>query len=136
MGEGRCRGTLSEQTPVSRHEILKVRDEKSPEVPSAAPARSLSPSHRTQLGYQPPPHPRTQTVSTLWEMPAHRATRSRAQAVNQAVSCTAFLSSHTAPSHRGTRLLFDHLGEENAFDEDINSNEKRPDRCEPRDIHP
>lgn len=49
MGEGRCRGTLSEQTPVSRHEILKVRDEKSPEVPSAAPARSLSPSHRTQL---------------------------------------------------------------------------------------
>lgn len=42
VGEGRYGGIWPEQTPVSRQEILEVRDEKSPKAPSADPVYSLN----------------------------------------------------------------------------------------------
>lgn len=81
------------QSPDTRQEILKVRDEKSPKAPPADPrvltepfSQDTTPSPvKDFCGDQLSLHPRIHPVSTVWEMPAHRATTSRVQAVNQAV---------------------------------------------------
>lgn len=80
------------QSPDTRQEILEVTDEKISKSSLSRPCVFTEPlSHDTVpspvkdfCGNQSPLHPGIHPVSTVCEMPAHRATTSRVQAVNQA----------------------------------------------------